>query len=52
MSTPAGTGADSPPERLCGRCRSVIEDDPALFFQTDWVLCPPCAAILLPRSER
>jgi hypothetical protein len=34
--------------RVCGRCRSTLEDDPTLVFQTDWALCPACAEVLLP----
>ncbi len=37
------------PQRRCGRCRADVPADPTLFFQTDWVLCSPCEAILLPR---
>ena len=45
--TGPGTSAE-PAQRLCGRCRCVLPDDPTLFFQTDWVLCSPCEAVLLP----
>ena len=38
------------PRRRCGRCRGDLPADPTLFFQTDWVLCRPCEAILLPRQ--
>jgi len=46
-TTEPGTSAE-PVQRLCGRCRCVVPDDPTLFFQTDWVLCSPCQAVLLP----
>lgn len=36
------------PDRHCGRCQSGFPGDPTLYFQTDWALCPACAAILLP----
>jgi hypothetical protein len=36
------------PDRHCARCQCAFPGDPTLFFQTDWALCPECAAILLP----
>ena len=39
------------PKRRCGRCQCEFDGDPALFFQTDWALCPPCADILLPSLQ-
>jgi hypothetical protein len=39
------------PERHCGRCQRAFAGDPALFFQTDWALCPECEAILLPHQQ-
>jgi hypothetical protein len=39
------------PERTCGRCRRRFDGDPALYFQTDWGLCPECTAILLPKPH-
>lgn len=44
--SPPGTGPQVPP-RHCGRCQGAFDGDPALFFQTDWALCPSCEAILL-----
>lgn len=35
--------------RHCGRCQREFDADPALYFQTDWALCPECQDILLPR---
>ena len=40
------------PARQCGRCQCALEADPELFFQTDWVLCPQCADILLPSCQQ
>jgi hypothetical protein len=50
----ASTAASSPlvavvADRRCGRCQRPFPGDPALTFQTDWALCPDCAAILMPR---
>jgi len=39
------------PQRHCGRCQRPFLGDPTLFFQTDWVLCPACEAILLPNDR-
>ncbi len=35
------------PQRRCGRCQGAFDGDSALFFQTDWALCPRCQEILL-----
>jgi hypothetical protein len=40
------------PARQCGRCQGALEADPELFFQTDWVLCPQCAEVLLPSRQQ
>ncbi|MGH9059729.1 MAG: hypothetical protein ACRDZY_09485 [Acidimicrobiales bacterium] len=37
--------------RHCGRCQRSFAGDPALFFQTDWALCPACTEILLPGRQ-
>jgi hypothetical protein len=42
------TGQEQPIQRVCGRCRRTLEDDPTLVFQTDWALCPTCTGVLLP----
>jgi hypothetical protein len=44
------TAEDQPVSRLCGRCRRELADDPTLEFQQDWVLCPACAEVLMPRK--
>lgn len=36
------------PERRCGRCQCALPVDSTLPVQTDWALCAPCRAILLP----
>ena len=36
------------PDRRCGRCQRPFPGDPTLNFQTDWALCPDCAAVLMP----
>ena len=50
-STEAVTSPAELPQRRCGRCRCDLPADPTLFFQTDWVLCSPCEAVLLPRRS-
>ena len=41
--------ADPVPDRRCGRCQGAFPGDPGLTFQTDWAVCPACAAVLMPR---
>lgn len=42
------------PPRICGRCRTLLEDDPNLdpVAQAGWSLCTPCQAILLPHARK
>jgi hypothetical protein len=49
LPTSSGSELSEMPQRHCGRCQCSFEADPALFFQSDWGLCPGCTEILLPR---
>ena len=49
LPTSSNSDVSELPERHCGRCQCWFEADPALFFQSDWALCPACTKILLPK---